>query len=58
MKTQAQNGGSITLSPGVKNNSGNTAGTEVNITEENVQSAPQSTEENYDTDDWYNESAI
>lgn len=58
MKTLAENGGLITLSPGVKNNSGNTAGTENNIIEENGQMTPQPVEENYDADEWYNESAI
>jgi len=54
MKTPHENDELIS-SPGVKNASGKA---EENNNEENVQSATQDNGENYDTDDWYNESAI
>jgi hypothetical protein len=53
MKTQNENDELIS-SPEVK-----ISGNNDNITtDENVQGITQPTEENYDTDDWFNESAI
>ncbi|MCW3070485.1 MAG: hypothetical protein JWO44_375 [Bacteroidetes bacterium] len=54
MKTQHENDELIS-SPGVKNTSGTAEGSS---NEENVHETTQQTEENYDTDDWYNEAAI